>query len=353
MGIIEQFEITSSPVTYTLERGAANSTTYFLYGTHTMSGAITFNFSADHGHWAGTTFLYAAELSNYSIGSNYVSFAGTKLPAELADKKCIIKCQWDSDNDVWVVWITPSSDETGWVVSGAIGSGTVTTAKLDTTGGSEAVSTSTIRAEAVTNAKLAPMANSTIKGNNSGGSAVPQDLSATEVRTLLDQDITLTGDVTGTATQTFATGVTSVTTSLAAGCVDVAELTNTVKTELLTCPISFESGALTAGSGYFALKVPYACTVEEYAVSVVELIENTDDATVTLYNNAGLLMGSSSITVTKGTKPATSAPASGSIVNSSSISSNNGLTAGQIISIRAQKTTAGGRAVAVLKVKRA
>lgn len=50
----------------------------------------------------------------------------------------------------------------------------------------ESVGTAQIEALAVTNAKLANMADLTIKGNDSGGAAAPQDLTKTEVLTLLN-----------------------------------------------------------------------------------------------------------------------------------------------------------------------
>lgn len=153
---------------------------------------------------------------------------------------------------------------------------------------------------------------------------------------------TLTGDVTGT----------TVSNELTPMCVDVEECTNELRTEWINCPISFESSALTTGVAYFPLKVPFKCNVIEYAVSVVEEIESTDDATVKLFNNLGNEMGSSTVVVTKGTKPSTSSPASSSNFNSSNITSNNGFTGGQILSIKVEKTTPGGRAFVTLKVRR-
>ncbi len=73
----------------------------------------------------------------------------------------------------------------------------------------------TIAADAVTNAKLANMATSTIKGRVTASTGDPEDLSVAQVKTLLnltgtnsgDQTITLTGDVTGSGTGSFAATV--------------------------------------------------------------------------------------------------------------------------------------------------
>jgi hypothetical protein len=78
--------------------------------------------------------------------------------------------------------------------------GTLPAARLpaltgDVTSSAGSAST-TIAASAVTNSKMANMANNTIKGNNSGGSAAPSDLNAAAVKTLL---AITTGDVSGLA----------------------------------------------------------------------------------------------------------------------------------------------------------
>ena len=66
----------------------------------------------------------------------------------------------------------------------------------DVTGSGTGSFAATIAADAVTNAKLANMPTLTIKGNNTGGSDNPLDLTVAEVQTMLGSSGTNTGDVT-------------------------------------------------------------------------------------------------------------------------------------------------------------
>ena len=333
------------------------NTLYYVTCSEDLSGDGNVAITASGTPKAGTTLVFVCNFNttNYTAATDYISFFGVEVPVELAAKKFLVYASYQAS--AWQVFITASLQNTGLIDAGLLLTDSVTTAKIVdlaiTTAklNDLAVTTGKIAANAITNAKLAQMTTMTIKGNDSGSTADPQDLSLTEVRTMLDQDVTLTGHVTGTATQTFATGDTSVSTTIANNTITVAMCTNTVNTNLVTVPLSLESTALTAGDAYVAVKVPYACTVEEWGFSVSDLIEATDDATISLYNTAGTLMGSSSVTVTKNTKPSATA-AGGSFFNSSSITSNNSVATGNIFYIRTQKTTAGGKGFANIKIKR-
>lgn len=94
-----------------------------------------------------------------------------------------------------------------------LGVGGVTQLTGDVTAGPGSGSqASTIANDAVTNTKLANMADQTFKGNNAGSTGDPVDLTVAQAKTMLgltgtnsgDQTITLTGDVTGSGTGSFA-----------------------------------------------------------------------------------------------------------------------------------------------------
>lgn len=339
--------------TYAPAFGGIGNTHFRLTGSPNMSGgSITITLPSATGtsqdQKVSTRFIYTASPTNYVEATNYIIIGGEKLREEWASKEVIIECQYDSTAGSWKVFWIPDFRQTAIITTEMIVDGDVEAAKL----AANAVTTAKVADGNITLAKIQDIADDTILGNVSGGAAEPAELDAEDVRTLLDQDVTLTGHVTGTATQTFATGVTTVSTTISNNTITVAMCTNTVNTDILTVPISLESTALTAGNCYIAIKMPYACTVEEWGFSVTDLIEATDDATISIYNTAGALMGSSAVTVTGGTKPSTTA-AGGSFFNSSNITSNNSITTANLFYVRVEKTTAGGRGFANIKIKRA
>lgn len=154
--------------------------------------------------------------------SKAVNIFGKTLPTSWATKNFIATCIYDES--VWQVQLVCGGEEDGWIEAADLASDSVITSKI----ANLAVTTAKLEAGGagvgVTNAKMAEMPTVTIKGNDGAGPAVPQDLTMTEVRTILDQDVTLTGDVTGTATQTFATGVTTVATTIANDAVTTAKI---------------------------------------------------------------------------------------------------------------------------------
>lgn len=346
----ENITISATPTTFALTEAAMRTRSYQINGTHTMGGAFTITLATpvNASLCNKVLFYYTGVLSNYDITNNYLKVGPDKLPAEYAQKECYIVCVYSNISNAWKVMFLPDFTQAAIITSSHIVDGTIVAGDL----ASDAVITAKILDDNVTLPKIENIPDDTILGNISGSSASPVALDAEDIRAMIDQAVTLTGHVTGTATQDAATGVTTVATTISNNTITVAMCTNTVNTDVLTVPVSLESSALTAGDAYIAVKVPYACTVEEWGFSVTSLIEATDDATISLYNTAGTLMGSSSVTVTKNTKPSSTA-AGGSFFNSSSITSNNSVATGNIFYIRTQKTTPGGKGFANIKIKRA
>lgn len=292
-------------------------------------------------------FYWEANVT-YGVGTAITIF-GKTIPSAWATKNFIATCVYDGS--AWQVQLVCGGEEDGWIEASDLAADSVITSKiLDLN-----VTTAKIAAEAVTNAKLAQMATVTVKGNDGAGPAVPQDLTMTEVRTILDQDVTLTGDVTGTATQTFATGVTTIATTIAAGAIDtamiaddqvtVAKVENNLTYEVINLLVSFEAaGGTTPSVGDFKIKMPYPGTVSEIYAYAVKAIAATDNGTIQAKNNAGTNMTAGLVTFTASDARGTAYTVSPSADNT--------FVAGDILTFTTAKATAGGLVQLSIKVVR-
>lgn len=152
-------------------------------------------------------FYWEANVT-YGVGTAITIF-GKTIPSAWATKNFIATCVYDGS--AWQVQLVCGGEEDGWIEASDLAADSVITSKiLDLN-----VTTAKINDAAVTNAKLANMATNTIKGNDSAGPDVPQDLTMSELRTLLAQKLVLAGDVTSPSTTSSATGTITSTTTIA------------------------------------------------------------------------------------------------------------------------------------------
>lgn len=144
------------------------------------------------------------------------------------------------------------------------------TLTTDVTGSGVGSFAATIAAAAVTLAKMANRATQTFIGRNTAGSGVPEELSVATAKTMLnltgtnsgDQTITLTTDVTGSGSGSFAA-------TIAAGAVTLAKMENRATQTLI--------GRNTAGSG-----VPEELSVATAKTMLALTGTNSGDQTITL-----------------------------------------------------------------------
>ena len=268
---------------------------YRVYGTVVLGAA--FNFNASGISYKNQRLLIFWEAS---VSGNTVTILNTVVPTELLTKKFVVDCLYDGVN--WIVKFLVSWDETDIITTAMIENLAVTNAKIALL----AVDTPQIAAEAVTNAEMAQMATVTIKGNDGAGPAVPQDLTMTELRTILTSSLTITGDIAaGPISETVATGNTTVPVTIANDAittvkildanVTLAKLEAKLLTEIFT--IEMSAATLLHRTAYF--RMPWDCTVTRID-TLVSLALVGGDCGITPRNNGGLSMGLITIPVATG-----------------------------------------------------
>lgn len=166
----------------------------------------------------------------------------------------------------------------------------------DVTGSGTGTFAATIANSAVSLAKMADIATLHFIGRNTAGTGVPESLDVTTSKTMLnlsgtntgDQTITLTGDVTGTGTTTFAT-------TIANDSVTYAKMQNVTTARLL--------GRATAGSG--DMEEITLGTNLSYTGTTLNAAGGSSTPggadTQVQYNNAGAFAGNAAFTFNAGT----------------------------------------------------
>jgi hypothetical protein len=187
--------------------------------------------------WTPTSGSGASSLVFYEDTDNGADFITLSAPASLAASYNFVLPVDDGTADY--VLKTDGSGNTSWT---AMSAGVADGDKGDITV-SASGATWTIDAGAVTLAKMADIATDSFLGRDTAGTGAPEVLSVSTVKTLLnlagtnsgDQTITLTGDVTGSGTGSFAA-------TIANDAVTYAKMQNVSATDKLL-------GRSTAGAG--------------------------------------------------------------------------------------------------------
>lgn len=199
---------------------------YIIDGSCTLGGDWTI--TDDSASVEGTTF-HIRYLATVTISANNISVFGVQLTAEQALKNLDIQVYYNGST--YDVQIMTDFGQTNIVESNQIVNGAITTAKLDATGGSEAVTTATIRDLNVTTGKIAANAVTFAKLDTTGGSE------AVQTTTIKDLAVT-TGKINTKAVTTAKIDDQAVTyAQIADSTISVAKLDPTALALLNTCDI--------------------------------------------------------------------------------------------------------------------
>ena len=202
--------------------GAGTGTTSLIQSNTSGSTAVTLSASGiitlSENTGTGTITIDAAEVdgstSNELQSLSYGTKSGSDIPLNISSGTGVtitegagVTITRNASNQITIAATGLTDGDKGDI--DVTSSGSVWS--LDT----NSVMTIDVQDNAITNAKLADMANSTFKGRTTAGTGDPEDLTVAQAKTLLnlsgtntgDQTITLTGDVTGSGTGSFATTI--------------------------------------------------------------------------------------------------------------------------------------------------
>lgn len=188
--------------------------------------------------------------ANYTLGAFSITIFGVAVPASLATKNFKVESVYNGTTAAWVTSYYIAVNEDQWIQTSDIEDLAVTTNKLDNLAVTTAKLENGGAGVGVTNAKMAEMPTNTVKGNDGAGPAVPQDLTMTELRTILAQTIQITGAFTsGPVAENPATGLTTLPVVAAANSINTAEIVDGAVTKIKLAASSVDSTKLTYGAG--------------------------------------------------------------------------------------------------------
>ena len=253
---------------------------YRLTGTATLSGNWTIQASGTPISGQVYNILYTANLV---LGSNTLTIFGTSITSDLATQKLNINCYYNGS--AWEVKVNPDFSSVPFLTGSMIEDSTIDENNLAT----DSVSETKILDGAVTTDKI-------------------DDGAITAVK-------------------------------VADGALTPAKLATKTKYEVITMPVSFESGE----QGDNTISIPYDFKINSVRYTVTKAIAGTDNASITMYIN-GTLTVPNSISITASTSISSTAI--------TSITASNTGSSDQQVKFVTSKSTAGGKALLTINLER-
>lgn len=298
-------------------------------GTVALAGNVAITASGTPSIGSTYTILIGG---GFTLGAFTFTIFGTALTAAQCLYKQIVFCYYNGTT--WDVYIASDDTDASDDVNGAdIVDGTITSAKL-----AGSIALTKLAALGARGYVLRGGANGVIEGFDGKTAGTFLGGNGTDVvMQTMSGAATLNGSgvLTLSANSVVASNITDAT-------ITAAKLDSELRSEIITVPISFESGE----QAVYGIRMSYAGSVTNVYCKATKAIAATDTGTITFKDNAGTTM-----TVTTPIVFAISDPIN--TAYSSAVTANNTFVDGDIITITPAKTTAGGKVLITLEILRA